>query len=146
MDTEVILFLLRLASGFILLLILAALFAIIRRDIQLAAAQSQVQRRSYGQLTTLARIDGQYVPTGEEHPLLPLTSLGRAPTNSIVINDTFASSEHAVVLLHEGQWWLEDRNSRNGTILNEEPITGPTIITTGDIISIGQMSFRIQIL
>ena len=35
--------------------------------------------------------------------LLPLTSLGRAPTNTIVLNEPFASSEHALVTLR-GVW------------------------------------------
>lgn len=83
--------------------------------------------------------------TGEDYPLLPLTSLGRSPTNTIPINDTFASSEHALVAMRNGQWWIEDRKSRNGTLLNDLPVTEPIVITHGDIIGIGTMKFRLEL-
>jgi pSer/pThr/pTyr-binding forkhead associated (FHA) protein len=83
------------------------------------------------------------MPTGEVYPLRPLTSIGRSPTNSIVISDNFASSEHALISLKEGRWWLEDRNSRNGTVLNGEAISSPIIVTDGDIISIGNTHLKL---
>ena len=61
------------------------------------------------------------------------------------MEDTFASSEHASITLRNGQWWLEDRNSRNGTLLNEEPVTVPVIVTEDDIISIGTHHFRLHL-
>ena len=78
-------------------------------------------------------------------PLLPLTSLGRSPTNTIPIHDNYASGEHALVALRGGQWWLEDRQSRNGTMINGMPITQPVIITDGDIIGVGNLSFRLEL-
>jgi len=83
--------------------------------------------------------------TGEEYPLLSLTSLGRAPTNTISINDTFASSEHALLAMRNGQWWIEDRRSRNGTLLNDIPVTEPMVIIHGDIIGIGSIKFRLEL-
>ena len=85
------------------------------------------------------------VVTGETYPLLPLTSLGRSPTNTVPINDSFASSEHALVAFRNGQWWLEDRRSRNGTLLNDMPVTQPVVITDGDIIGIGKIKFRLEL-
>jgi pSer/pThr/pTyr-binding forkhead associated (FHA) protein len=90
-------------------------------------------------------VENRYIQTGEQFPLRPLTSIGRSPTNSIVITDNFASSEHALISLRDGRWWLEDRNSRNGTLLNEEPISGSVIITDGDIISIGTTHLRLTL-
>lgn len=145
MTIDVILFVLRLISGLVLISFLVALFVIVWRDYQSAAQQASANRRTYGQLVGLREIDGIVIASGETYPLLPLTSLGRAPTNSIIINDSFASSEHAVVMLKNGQWWLEDRLSRNGTLLNEMPITQPVVITEGDIISIGKMNFRLEL-
>ena len=145
MSTEVILFLLRLISGLLILSFLVALFVIIWRDYHGTIQQLDATRRTYGQLVGMREIEGERVVTGEIFPLLPLTSLGRSPTNSIIINDSFASSEHAVVALRHGQWWLEDRNSRNGTALNDLPVTEPVIITHGDIIRIGTMSFRFEL-
>src|SRR5215470_10486813 len=82
---------------------------------------------------------------GATFPLLPLTSLGRAPTNTITLNDTFASGEHALVTLRGGQWWLEDRGSSNGTLLNGYRIEEPVVISTGDVIGVGQVELKLEL-
>lgn len=143
MSLELILLILRIASGGLLLGLLLAVFWVIWRDYRAVAAQSQVHRRVYGHLVELANLGDEYIPTGETHRLRPLTNIGRSPTNHIVINDATASSSHAMIGLREGHWWLEDKNSRNGTLLNEERITAPTIVTDGDIISVGKIHFKI---
>ncbi|MCU0511005.1 MAG: FHA domain-containing protein [Anaerolineae bacterium] len=143
MPVDVLLFGLRVISGLLLLAVLAALMLILWRDFRSATSAARVSRRAYGQLIKLTLMGEMMAETGETFALTPMTTLGRAPTNQIVLNDTFASSEHAVVLLRHGQWWLEDRNSRNGTLLNGERITLPVIITEGDIIGIGSVGFRL---
>lgn len=144
MSTELALFFLRLLSGVLLLVMLGELFLIMWRDYRATARETEASRRSFGRLIGLIQVDGQLARNGESYPLLPLTSLGRAPTNSIKIDDNFASSEHAVVALRNGQWWLEDRKSRNGTTLNDVPVTQPVIVTDGDIIGIGSTRFRLE--
>lgn len=136
---------LRVISGLLLITLLISLFIIIWRQYQKITIDSDMQRRSYGRLVVLREMDGQYLVTGESYSLLVITSLGRSPTNSIPINDTFASSEHAVIALRNGRWWLEDRHSRNGTLLNDVPVTQPMIITHGDIVGIGKIKFRLEI-
>jgi pSer/pThr/pTyr-binding forkhead associated (FHA) protein len=143
MSIDIILFVLRVFSGLCLAGFLTALLVILWRDYRSAAAAVQVNRRVHGQLVALTQIETVFVETGATHPLLPITTIGRAPTNDIVIQDTFASSEHAQIILRNGQWWLEDKGSRNGTLLNGDPITTPIIITNGDMISIGNTSFRL---
>jgi hypothetical protein len=139
------LFLLRLASGLLLLTLLMILLVALWRDFSREADTLAAQRRSYGCLAVLQEIEGRYVVTGEQHPLLPITTLGRSPTNTIPLNDTFASSEHAQVVMRDGQWWLEDRHSRNGTLLNDLPVRQPVVITDGDIIGIGSIRFRLEL-
>ena len=145
MTIDFILLLLRLISSVLLIGLLFTLFVIIWREYRSMSVQVESRRRSYGQLVVLREIDGRLMLTGETFPLLPLTSLGRSPTNTIPINDTFASSEHALVAMRNGQWWIEDRKSRNGTLLNDLPITEAMVITQGDIISIGKMKFRLEL-
>lgn len=139
------LFALRVLSAAALMAILTALFWILWRDYRSTLARSELNRRSHGRLTSLIEFDNNYIPFGDHHPLMPITSLGRAPINDIVIDDNFASSEHAVITLRDGQWWLEDRNSRNGTLLNGERIYGSIIVTDGDIISIGRVNYRLEL-
>lgn len=145
MTPEILLLLLRITSGALLLSILAVLFIFMWRDYKSAVTGVENSRRIFGQIVAMREIDGKYMATGIQYPLLQLTSLGRAPTNTITVDDTFASGEHALVALRNGQWWLEDRHSRNGTTLNEILISQPTVITDGDIIGIGQMRFRLEL-
>lgn len=145
MSNEVILLILRVISGLLLLLFLGVLFRILWREQRQASADMEMKRRSYGYLVVLREIDGHYHLTGEKYALKPITSLGRSPTNTIPITDNFASSEHALVTLRQGQWWLEDRNSRNGTLLNNVPVKQPVVIAEGDIIGIGQIRLRMDL-
>lgn len=65
-------------------------------------------------------------------------TIGRAPTNQIVIKDERCSRCHAEVFLSEGDWTLRDLESRNGTAIGATPIKGDHPLQPGDIIRIGQ--------
>jgi hypothetical protein len=145
MSTEFLLLILRIISGITLLLFLGLIFGALWRDYRSTVVSAEASRRAYGQLVELREVDGSYLPVGTQYPLLQLTSLGRAPTNTIMVDDTFASGDHAVVALRSGQWWLEDRQSRNGTTLNEILISQPAVITDGDVIGIGKIRFRVEL-
>ena len=56
----------------------------------------------------------------------------------IVIDDEFASTQHAIVYRRHTLWWLEDQASRNGTLLNDHPIEEASVMTPGDLITIGK--------
>ena len=63
-------------------------------------------------------------------------TLGRTNANSIVVNDSAASSRHAQVVHDEAGWRIEDRGSLNGTFVNGlRTQTAP--LTHGDRIQIG---------
>jgi len=142
---DVMLLVLRLASAALMVLIVGALMLIIWRDYRAAISQAAASKRSHGFLVAMREVDGSLILTGEIYPLLPLTTLGRAPTNTIRVQDNFSSSEHARIARRNGQWWLEDRKSRNGTTLNHAPVLQPTVITNGDIIGIGSLHFRVDL-
>lgn len=145
MEIDVTLFLLRIVSGVILIAFLGVVFLVLLRDYRSSIGHTQAYRRRFGRLVALTNIEGKLMETGQTYALLPLTSLGRSPTNSIVINDDFASSEHATIALRNNQWWLEDRNSRNGTQLNGDKTEAPVIVTHGDVIGIGNLSYRLEL-
>jgi hypothetical protein len=144
-DLAIILFGLRVLSALILLLLVLVLIWVIWRDYRATMSQITASRRAHGSLIVMQEIEGAYVLTGDIYPLLPLTSIGRSPTNTIRIEDTFASSEHALITRRNGQWWLEDRRSRNGTTLNGIAITKPVVITNGDMIGIGHIRYRVNL-
>ena len=65
-------------------------------------------------------------------------TIGRAPTNQIVLKDERCSRNHSEVFMSEGQWTLRDLESRNGTIVGSELVRGDWRLNPGDIIRIGR--------
>jgi pSer/pThr/pTyr-binding forkhead associated (FHA) protein len=68
----------------------------------------------------------------------PEIILGRSPGCDILIQDETASAQHARLSYHHHQWWIEDLNSTNGTKLNKEKLTLPTVLTSEDEIQCGK--------
>ena len=64
-------------------------------------------------------------------------TIGRAPTNQIVVKDERCSRNHAEVFQSEGQWTLRDLDSRNGTLVGDGQVRGDHSLPPGDIIRIG---------
>ncbi|HYO25998.1 MAG TPA: sigma 54-interacting transcriptional regulator [Lacipirellulaceae bacterium] len=64
-------------------------------------------------------------------------TLGRGPTNAIVLKDERCSRNHAEVFQARGQWQLRDLDSRNGTVVSGAKIAGDYPLQPGDIIQIG---------
>ncbi len=148
MTPELLFFILRLALALALYAFLGAVVYLLWRDVRAASATASARRRPLGRLVVLA--DGSPLPLGEgaevrAYPLLPVTSLGRAPTNTAALLDETASLEHALLTLRGGQWWLEDLGSRNGTAVNGVPIEQPVVVTAGDVIGIGRVRLKLEL-
>src|SRR5947199_1660892 len=62
--------------------------------------------------------------------------LGRNPECQIVIPVTSVSREHAQILRVQGKYYIEDLSSRNGTFVNNQQITGRTLLKNNDRIRI----------
>ena len=145
MSIEIIFFILRALAGLTLVSFLLVLYILIWRHLKQMQLQLQSTRTIYGYLTAMTEIDGQWMPTGARFSLLPITTLGRSAGNSIVVEDSFASGKHARIILQDGHWWLEDCNSRNGTLLNAESIQRRTILADGDVIGIGSFHYKLEL-
>ncbi len=66
------------------------------------------------------------------------TTIGRAPTCQIVLKDDRCSRNHVEVFFSGGQWMLRDLDSRNGTMIGSQRVTGDYNLQAGDIIRIGR--------
>ncbi|CAE7250285.1 nifA [Symbiodinium sp. KB8] len=64
-------------------------------------------------------------------------TIGRAPTNRIVVKDERCSRCHAEVFPSGGRWVLRDLESRNGTTVNGGRVTADHPLQPGDIIRVG---------
>jgi len=82
------------------------------------------------------------VRAGSEEPVLrhfvqAEITIGRDTTCDIFISDDSVSARHARLTYHHTQWWLEDFGSTNGTRLNGQAVTTPTVLTNEDEITCG---------
>lgn len=63
--------------------------------------------------------------------------LGRS-SEALPLGDPSVSRRHAELTPDEGEWWVRDLDSQNGTMVNGRTISGRVRLRTGDTISIGQ--------
>jgi len=73
----------------------------------------------------------------------PIT-IGRAEDSTLVITDDFASARHARLVPRDGQWFVEDLGSTNGTYLDRGKVSGPTPVPLGVPIRIGRTSLELR--
>lgn len=71
--------------------------------------------------------------------------LGRNRDNGVVLQDRHASRWHAEVYFHDGQWFLQDRDTTNGTRLDGIRIEGETPLQHNQVIGIGSVRLRFSI-
>jgi serine phosphatase RsbU (regulator of sigma subunit) len=72
----------------------------------------------------------------------PEIVIGRATSAAVVIPDTRVSRQHARIVRRNGGWWVEDLGTRNGTLLNGEPMAGAARLEAGDRLDIGDSVVR----
>ena len=124
----------------LLYLFLARLIRALLRDLR-AAAREPIDRP--GRLVVLESPSGE-PGVGRSFTLDAITPLGRDLNNAIVIDDPFASADHAVLTYRGRTWYVEDLDSTNGSFLNGQPIDGVAALGYGDEIQIGQVRLRLE--
>jgi hypothetical protein len=119
------------------------LFAVVRvlvRDLRAAAREPGTE---LGRLHVLASPAGE-PPAGAVFGLDAVTTIGRDVNNAIVVEDQFASAEHAVLTFRGRTWYVEDLASTNGTYVNGSRIDGLAPVGFGDEIQLGQVRVRLE--
>ncbi len=81
---------------------------------------------------------------GQRHQLETEMTIGRAPGCAIVITDSFASQLHARIFERDGEWFVEDLGSRNGTWLNRDQVHGPARLERGDRVKVGDTVLEVS--
>ncbi|MEM7335496.1 MAG: FHA domain-containing protein [Chloroflexota bacterium] len=139
MSGDVVLLLLRVFGAFLLFCFVGGISWLIYRDMQVTAESLAQKSQPIGSI--------QLITPNQAEPmlysLLPVTTIGRSATNLVIIEDEFASNEHALLIRRGEQWWLEDLDSRNGTLLNDAVLAETAVVTPSDIITIGNTQLKI---
>ena len=130
----------RLLFLLLLYLFLARVMRALLRDLRAAARESADRP---GRLVVLDSPSGEPA-VGRSFGLDVITPLGRDVNNAIVIDDPFASADHAVLTYRGRSWYLEDLGSTNGSYVNGHAIDGVAALGYGDEVQIGQVRFRLE--
>jgi len=129
------------------LLFLALLYIFLARVVRSLLRDLRAAAREPG--ATLGRLlviesPGGDPEQGRSFDLDAITTLGRDVNNAIVVEDPFASAEHAVLTYRGRSWYVEDLGSTNGTYVNGRVVATVSPLGFGDEVSIGQVRLRLE--
>lgn len=122
---------------FLVLLYAFLLFAlvIIARDVLVRSSSRQGEARLVG-------VEGKL--SGRSFYLSQTTTIGRGEHNSLVLDDEYASSSHALIFRNAEGFLVQDVGSSNGTFINGHLIAQAAPLWSGDTVRIGENSFRFE--
>ena len=107
---------------------------------RLGGRRTRARNRVPPQLTVVEPAD----LAGRTFPLGDTLEVGRAAGCQITLDDTFASQRHARLFAREGNLYVEDLGSTNGTYLNRHKVAGPMVVSRGDQIQIGSTVMEVR--
>lgn len=141
------LLLLRLALVALLYIVILQVVGVARRDMRRLAVAPAAAARGVAVVGHLVVIDSGTSPLlpGAKLDLLGQTTIGRAPTNGIVVDSKFVSAEHARVVYRDRSLWVENLGGRNGTSVNQQLVTDPVAVRPGDLLQIGDVRFKFAV-
>ena len=146
MQLDQFLLILRILFIVLLYLFLMQVVIAITRDLRKTSVASSDEStkgpRIVGHLVVVDSGPSTILP-GTRFDLEPQTIVGRGPTNTIQLSDTFISAEHSRLSYRGGTWYVQDAGSVNGTFVNNQPAREPLPARPGDIIRIGYLQFKL---
>ena len=107
-----------------------------------AAAQPQQQKAAKpvklhrGAPTKVVVIEGG--DSGKQTALTGAVTLGRGTGNDLDLSDEYVSTRHARFVPHNGQWYVEDLGSTNGTYVAGARIARATPVGTKSTVRVGR--------
>lgn len=84
-------------------------------------------------------LTGTVIPLGTAD-----VTIGRAPDSTIVLDDDYASNQHARLTLSNGTWVVTDLGSTNGTWIDRTRITTPTPLAPGHRLKVGRTVLELR--
>jgi pSer/pThr/pTyr-binding forkhead associated (FHA) protein len=136
-----VVFALRLLLAISLYLFLAWAFMSLWRDIKLQSAL--LSTRKIPPISLSLTHDNKITQT--RRFIQAEVTIGRDPACECPVEDGSMSGRHARLSYHHNQWWLEDLDSTNGTLINQEKLAIPTVVVSGDEFRCGETLFTIML-
>ncbi len=154
--SELTLLLIRIAYLAILWIFVLAALSVIRSDMfgarvpEIARREPKPRKtrearppRRRGSPTQLVVVTGENAGQSADLSDAPLL-IGRGPDAAIRLDDDYASTRHAQVGFADGEWFVEDLGSTNGTYLGTVRITQPTPVSLGSQVRIGKTILELR--
>lgn len=148
MDSASVLLWLRIGLVALLYLVILQVVGVARREMRRAAqAPAAATTRAAAVVGHLIVVDSgsTTLTPGARLDVEPITTLGRAPTNTIVLESNFVSTEHTRILYRDRSLWVEDMGSRNGTYVDQRQVTQPVAVVPGAILQVGDARFKFAV-
>jgi pSer/pThr/pTyr-binding forkhead associated (FHA) protein len=123
-----------------LILVVRAIYRDIREPSE-QPSRRRKQKREQPQLVVITadrNVGAKYMLSGE-------ILIGRAANSNVIIEDTYASQQHARIYPGNGAYCVEDLGSTNGTYVNGRKISYPLELRLGDRIKIGKTVFEFRL-
>lgn len=83
-------------------------------------------------------LEGTVIPLGTS-----TITFGRAADSTVVLEDDFVSNQHARLVLNGTHWIVEDLGSTNGTWINRDKVSTPTVLQSGAQLRIGRTTLEL---
>lgn len=124
----------------------AALTSVVADLVHRSMRRSRPARDGRDWLRRAARTEGVLMPPLPlPGPTKPFVSLGRSATSDICVDESTVSATHAGLMLFAGSWFVVDRNSTNGTFVNEDRVPEVAAVLPGDLLGLGRVSYRLTV-
>lgn len=92
------------------------------------------------------KVISEFGGDSQEYEFLgPEILIGRDQTCDVILDANTVSAEHARLSYHHQNWWVEDLESRNGTLLNLARVTTPSVLVSGDELQLGEVLLKMWI-
>ena len=110
----------------------------VRRGLALRGARSPGRAGRY-LVVTEGPLAGTRINLGSQ-PVL----IGRADDSTLVLTDDYASTRHARISPRDGDWFVEDLGSTNGTYLDRSKVTTAVRVPIGTPVHVGKTVIELR--
>jgi len=107
-----------------------------------AAGPAKPVKLHRGAPTKVVVIEG--ADSGKQAALTGTITMGRGAANDIDLVDEYVSTRHARFIPHNGQWYVEDVGSTNGTYVAGARISRPTPVGAKSTVRLGRTVLELR--
>jgi len=81
---------------------------------------------------------------GIEYPLVNGMTVGRGGDSTVMLDDSFLSTQHAAFERRDGEWVVADEGSTNGTYVNNVKVDRIARLHVGDRVQLGNVILAVR--